>query len=254
MMCRVSFLLLLSALLVACERTTETIETDLGYDYFPLQVGRIWEYQVDSILFDPMGTTVAVDSMRSWIREEIIGAYVDAAGDTVFQTERYIRNDTTDNWQISKVLSLSKTRRQAIRTEDNLRFVKLVFPLKKNARWDGNQYIDISLRVAVAGEMLHIFKDWQSKASDLNTAWSNGIRSFDDVALISHADSENLIEYRFAQEAYARHIGLVYHEMRILDTQCQICCNADFARCRNLPWTQKAEKGFIVKQRLTRWQ
>lgn len=253
-MMRFFVLLILLSALLACTRETENIEANLGREYFPLEVGRVWEYQVDSIIFDPAGNSVEVDSTRSWIREEIIGLYVDAAGDTVFQTERYVRSDTTHNWQISKVLALNQNTRQAIRTEDNLRFVKLTFPLKKGVRWKGNQYIDQSLRVTIAGEVIHIFKDWQSEVLDAVATWSNGIRSFEDVALISHADSENLIEYRFAQEAYARHIGLIYAEMRILDTQCQACCNADFARCSSLPWTQKAEKGFIIKQRLIHWQ
>lgn len=253
-MTRFFFLLILLSALLACTRETETIETDLGREYFPLQVGRVWEYQVDSIIFDPVGNSVAVDSTRSWLREEIIALYVDAAGDTVFQTERYVRSDTTHNWQISKVLALSQNTRQATRTEDNLRFVKMVFPLKTGARWNGNQYIDDALRITVAGEVIHIFKDWQSEVLDQSGAWSNGIRSFDDVAMIAHADSENLIEYRFVQEAYARNIGLIYNEMRILDTQCQACCNADFARCSSLPWNQKAEKGFIIKQRLIHWQ
>lgn len=251
---RFLFLPILIFTFLACTRETASIETDLGQEYFPLQIGRVWEYQVDSIIFDPAGNSVDVDSTRSWVREEIIGSYVDAAGDTIFQTERYVRSDTTHHWQISKVLALSKNARQATRTEDNLRFVKMTFPLKKGARWDGNQYIDDALRITVAGEVLEMFKDWQSEVLDQAATWSNGIRLFDDVALIAHADSENLIEYRFAQEVFARHIGLIYAEIRILDTQCQACCNADFARCSNLPWTQKAEKGFIVKQRLIHWQ
>lgn len=253
-MMRFIFFVLLMAVLAACDRETETIENDLGREYFPLQVGRAWEYQLDSIIFDPAGNSVEVDSTRSWIREEIIGLYVDAAGDTIFRTERYVRSDTTHNWQISKVLALNRTLKQAIRTEDNLRFVKMAFPFKKGARWNGNQYIDEALRVTVAGEVIQIFKDWQSEVLEQAGAWSNGIRSFDDVALVSHADSENLIEYRFVQEAYARHIGLIYAEMHILDTQCQACCNANFAQCSSLPWTQKAEKGFIIKQRLIHWQ
>jgi hypothetical protein len=101
-----------------------------------------------------------------------------------------VRSDTTHNWQISKVLAFNQNTSQAIKTEDNLRFVKMAFPLKKGARWNGNQYIDEALRVTVAGEVIHIFKDWQSEVLDQADTWSNGIRSFDDVALISHADSE----------------------------------------------------------------
>ena len=53
----------------------------------------------------------------------------------------------------------------------------------------------------------------------------------------------NLIELREAIEKYARNVGLIEKQMRILDTQCIIECEGE-------PWEVKAEKGFILKQRI----
>ncbi|MEL6865958.1 MAG: hypothetical protein AAFP19_16145, partial [Bacteroidota bacterium] len=65
---------------------------------------------------------------------------------------------------------------------------------------------------------------------------------FDSVATIYQADNENAIELRYSIEKYARNIGLVYREMRILDTQAIV----------DDPWEEKAQKGFIIRQQITR--
>lgn len=237
-------------LLLACKRETETIDLDLGRAYFPLQMGRAWEYEVDSIVF----STSATDSSRTLQRDVIVESFTDANGDTIYRVERYERLSPDQDWQIRKVLSLSANNRQAIRTEDNLRFIKLVFPFREGTTWDGNLHIDKSLRIILAGEVLEVFKDWSYKISSKGQPYSNGVLSFDDAVVASHADSETLIEYRYVQEAYARDVGLVFQEQRILDTQCQRCCNANFAQCIDLPWTSKADKGFVMRRRLTGWE
>jgi hypothetical protein len=66
-------------------------------------------------------------------------------------------------------------------------------------------------------------------------------KTYNQVAIVSLADSENLIEYRWGREYYAKGIGLIYKELRVLDTQKIDPTTA---------WEEKAEKGFIVKQRL----
>ncbi len=238
----------------ACTRETEQVNIDFGYEYFPLKVGRSWEYQVDSIIFDPAGSGTAIDSTRIWALETALDFFLDHAGDTIFRVERYERGDTGQVWQIRKVMALSRTAQQAQRTEDNLRFVKLGFPLSKHAAWNGARFIDPEQTVVVAGEILKMFNGWRSTVLEYGTAWNNGIMNFDDAVVVSHADSENLVEYRYVQEAYARGVGLVFAEQRILDTQCRVCCDSNFGQCAGIPWTVKAEKGFIVRQRLIRWE
>ncbi len=237
--------ILFSALMLACSRETEPVDIDFGYEYFPLQVGKAWEYQVDSIIFDPAAGGTAIDSTRTYAREEIVEFWADAAGDTIYRVERFERADSAQSWQIRKVVAMTRQTRQALRTEDNLTFVKLTFPVQKGASWDGTRLMDKSQRIIIAGEVLEMFKDWSSKVLEAGISYSHGALNFSDVAVVSHADSENNIEYRYAREVYARSVGLVFMEQRILDTQCVPCAQ---------PWIQKAEKGFIVQQRLMRWE
>ncbi len=243
----------LLSLSFACERKTEVNPIAYGYEYFPLQVGQSWEFQVDSIIFDPAGTGTSVDSIGLWAKELVADRYITAAGDTVYRIERYERYDTTEPWAIRKVLAQWRTARQAFRQEDNLKLIKLIFPIEKGRRWNGTRHIAPEQRVVVAGEVLEMFKDWQSQILDTEQSFSTPAANFIDVIVVSHADASNLIEHRYQREIYAHQVGLVFLEQRVLDTQCRVCCNGDFARCNNLPWRSKAEKGFIVRQQLWRW-
>lgn len=243
----------LLGLSLACERQVEANPIAYGYEYFPLQVGQSWEYQVDSIIFDPAGTGTRVDSIRLWAREIVADRYISAGGDTIYRIERYERYDTAQPWAIRKVLAQWRTPRQAFRQEDNLKLIKLIFPIEKGSRWNGTRHIAPGQRVVVAGEVLEMFKGWQSQILDSEQSFSTPAANFTDAIVVSHADASNLIEHRYQREAYARQVGLVFMEQRVLDTQCRVCCNSDFARCNNLPWRSKAEKGFIVQQQLWRW-
>jgi hypothetical protein len=238
--------------LSACEKqTTENIQLDLGYDFFPLQVGKYWEYQVDSILFVPDVSGTRLDSSRTWIREEIITQRLNNAGDTIYQAERYERKDTTHPWQIRRVFILQRTNNQALREEDNLRLIKLIFPLRSGQRWNSLRFIDPTLRQEVAGQSMAIFKDWETRTEAVSEPFAGQYANYQTVTTIQYADHRLLTELRVVQERYAKGIGLVERTWEIMDTQCTTCCGSlGDVRCQTLPWKEKAERGFVLKQQL----
>ena len=65
------FLGLSASFFFACESEVEEVDIDFGYDYFPLEVGRSWYYQVDSVIYDPSLGGTDVDSSRTFVRETI---------------------------------------------------------------------------------------------------------------------------------------------------------------------------------------
>ncbi|MBI5913889.1 MAG: hypothetical protein HY842_00810 [Bacteroidetes bacterium] len=237
-----TFLLPLFALafLVACKETPDDYEADAGLEYFPLEVGKFIEYEVDSTIYDPNGDTT-VFSSKTFVREEVLDTLSDNNGNTLYKIERYERAADTLPWQVEKVLTMSVQGSQAIRTEDNLRFIKLTFPVRENETWDGNVHFNTSLIVTVAGESLEMFKGWNYRITEVGEPAVFGGFQFAETATVQEADSENLIELRTSKSTYAKGIGLVYRELWILDTQC-------IEPCGGQPWEEKAEKGFILKQ------
>ena len=257
-----TFLLIIaSTFFFACNKSEieDTGIDDFGYDYFPLEVGRSWEYEVDSIIYDPAVGGTAIDSFRTFIRESVADTLLDNAGEVLYRVERYNRRSDTLPWQIETVLTLSRNEQRATRTEDNLRFTKLVFPVKAGKYWDGNAFFDASRPVFVAGETVQMFKGWQYRILEAGVTATIGGLEFDEVVTVQNADNRylgNFLELRLATEQYARGVGLAYRELYILDTSCQVCCsgNTEDGLCESLPWEERAEKGFRLRQRLIRYQ
>lgn len=235
----------------ACEDETETIEVDFGYEYFPLEVGKYWEYEVDSLIFDPFNIVGDVDTIQLFVREEIIDTLIDLEGNTRYILARSERSDATDSWDIKKVSTLRRTENQAVRQEDNLEFTVLTFPPKVNNSWNGTGFISPPTQVPVGDQTIDFFLGWESQIIE-SGAVNLDLLSFSDVLTVSIADNENFIEIREGQEQYAPGVGLISRDLRILDTQCQFCCNGDLPLCESLPWEEKAEKGLILRQRLVR--
>ncbi len=250
------FLAVVVLIVSSCnKRETEPLDLDFGYAYYPLQVGQIREFAVDSIIFDPAAGGTKIDTNSWFIKESIADSFPGQDGLTWYRIERVQRQSDTQPWQIGKVYAAARSSQQAYRTEENLRFINMIFPLKANETWNGNAFFSNATSVEVAGEQLKMFKDWGDyRMISIAEPFQVGGISFENVCSIQMADSENLVEYRQAEEHYAKDIGLVYRELQILDTQCEVCCNGDYGVCPTIGWGQKAEKGFILRQRLLRWQ
>ena len=234
--------LVLSFLFVlgACTTETDPYMPSDDQSFFPLELGNYWVYEVDSIIFRPE-ITIEIDSVHLWMREEIVDTILDNSGNTLFVIEQSERYNPADSWAFKQLLTVGLIDNQLIRTENNLRFIKMVFPIQLFQQWDGNLFIDPTTIVRVGGETIEMFKDWSystvAEGESVNIEGEN----YDNVITIAPAQSENLIELRMVEEQYAKDIGLISRTLEILDTQ-----NID----PSLGWRDKAEKGFIVRQLL----
>lgn len=220
--------------------------------YFPLRIGQYAEYQVDSIIFDfgPGGQTVR-DTVRLQVREEVVDTFRDATDLLQYRIERYERPSDTANWAPRRVWAAARPPAQAIRQEENLRFLRLVFPLAPRTRWDGNRWIDPTVEIEVAGERLRPFAGWNYRADSVDVPAQIGAFRFDSVLVVTEVDYANAIERRLSRAWYARNVGLVRREQWILDSQ---YCNQTPppADCLTRPWELKGQKGYILRQTLLR--
>jgi len=239
------FIVIVVATFFGCSKTVvDDYQVDFGYDYFPIEIGKYRTYVVDSVLYD-IGDNeeIIVTNSTTYEMHLVSDTITDNLGRLGYKIERYTRTSDTLDWEIKDIWTTIRTNEGAEWIEENLRFLKLVFPLKASVEWDGNQYIDITTIVPIAGESVEVFKSWSYEALSINESEAIDDMVFDSVATISQANSENLIELRYSQEKYAKDIGLIYREMKILDTQCII-------PCENETWEEKAEKGFILTQQI----
>lgn len=239
------FYLFAAALIVsfsfnACQDEIEP-ESLLGFekDFYPLEIGKYWEYKVDSVTYAIGGSIV--DSTSSYIREEIVDQFIDATGDTISRFDKSWKRNATDRWEIKKAFTATLSGNIAIRTEDNLRFIKIVLPPNVGTSWDGNAFIDPFQDFRVGGELVKIYKDWDdAEIIDRQASGTVNGNSYESLVTVVLTDTESIIERRYAKEQYAKGVGLVSAEYMILDTQCN--------GCEDKSWIERAEQGFILNQ------
>ena len=250
--CRFSpiFLLFILVLPACGDRQTATPKPDNTdhYAYFPLQIGKYVVYAVDSVVYDfgPGGETVQLAS-QTLVREEITDTLRDNTGQLQFKIERSERPNADSTWVLRSITTAAFTGSQVIRTEDNYRFLKLIFPMDKRSEWDGNLWIDQEREVEIAGERMRPFTNWHYEVDSIDIPSQIGAFAFDSVLVVTEADDNNVIERRFSRVKYAKHVGIVWREQLILDSQ---YCNQSPppVDCATKPWVEKAQKGYILRQ------
>ncbi len=187
--------------IVSCKKDPITISQDDSANYFPLQTNRYIIYSLDSIHYNDV--TMTSDTTRFQIKEQVGSSFSDSTGAVVFIIIRSKRISDTTNWIETDHWSATVTTKRAEKTEENLRFVKLIFPVGEGLSWNGNQYIDN------ANGLINYY-DWEYMYSDVHESKLFNNLSFDSTVTVTEQDNENLIEKDFEQEVYAKNVGLVY--------------------------------------------
>ena len=216
-------------------------------EYFPLVPGKYILYAVDSVVFDDEQNGNKKDTVHFELKEEVVD-YQLVAGDTIYYLHRSRRDDTEPNWRLTDVWTARYTINEALRTEENLTFRKMVFPLKEGRRWIGTSYINPSTTVLIGTENVQAYQEWQAEVTALDIADQAGSFSFGagHVMHITQTDTDDGSVKRYVMEKYARNIGLIQRTDTILDSRCFTF--GDFTPCIGKPWLDHAGKGYILDQ------
>ena len=144
-----------AAVLGACNKQTiQPPSQGLGWDYQPLTKGHYVIYDVDSIIFDDFNKRI--DTFRLEMKDEIGDQFVDDQGREAHKVIRSVRYSATEPWVTNHVYYITQDSFKLEWTENNLRFIKMVFPVKLNKKWLGNSYIATQTN-ALASKLLAAF-------------------------------------------------------------------------------------------------
>lgn len=235
-----AFLMILSS----CEDEILVLEDKaLGYDYYPVEVGNFWVYKVDSTIVVNVSGQKELRETTSYIKEEIISSFLNEQGDTSHVLQRSFSSSENGTFRSTDIWKIEKTRSNLSRFEENLQFIKLVFPIDIGSTWNGNLF-DQRIEVAVAQQSMEPYLEWSYSVDSLKANETvNGV-AYTDVIKVTQASYENEIEQRFSYEKYSPGIGMIYREMSILDTQCFM------PECKDISWIEKADSGYQLRQTL----
>ena len=187
------FILILTVIFFSCSKK-EVVVADVGYDYAGLVVGKYVVYDVDSLTYDDF--TATIDTAIYQIKEVVDSKITDLEGEDAFKIIRYRRDNDTSNWVLTDVWSSKITQSNFQKVEENIRFVKFIFPVKANKTWNGNSMNNQS--------------EMEYEYTSIDQSESIGGNSLNDVLMVNQHEDLNLINQELFQEKYAKGIGLVY--------------------------------------------
>jgi len=187
----------------ACTKENETYFASLDKDYYPIESGAYNTYEVIEINIDAPSNVY--DTLEYQLKELIGGAYQDDLGIKSYLLLRYKRGNANQTWNISDVWSAQYNDYRLFITEENIRYVKMIFPLAINKTWDGNAYNTLNIN------------DYEITGLD-ESFILNG-QPFDSVLTIIHEADSSLIHKNYALEQFARDTGLIYKEKTYINSQ-----------------------------------
>ncbi len=207
--CQVIILCVIFQSIISCKPQEQDLSAiDLGYDYFPNSVGSYIVYQVDSTYFG-----LVEEEYTYQIKELISESFADDVGQLAVKVERYYRHFGNEPWILMDVWVQKRTTTAAERVEENVRFIKLEFPIAEGGTWQGNAYNGLG--------------DWQYKYENVNQPVDIGELEFDKALKVNQLYSINLIEENIAYEIYALGVGMVAKQFTDVEYQNGIPAGVD---------------------------
>jgi hypothetical protein len=219
-----AFIIFLAA---SCKKETENFTTESIKDYFPLQVGKYITYDLDSTVFTNFNRTITVRHYQAQYRVD--AETTDNLGRAAFTISRYLRTDSTQPWTIDNVFTAISTGKSIEFIEDNLRFIKLMMPIKKGFSWKGNSYLPtFPYPTMYQSSGTSFTEDWNYIYDSIGiplTINSNTIENTLKVVEIDDSVSDPVLEpdqyadKTYSVEKYGKGIGLIYREMFLWEYQ-----------------------------------
>lgn len=211
----ISLLIILFFIVLIFSCKKETIgPVDVGYSYFPVNIGHWITYEVDSTVWDGFIDVDSPGHVRTYhynIREIVESEYYDNEGRLTQRLERYQKLCDTCDWFIKDVWAVNLTPSTAEKVEENYRFVKLAFPIESSASWNGNAF-------NILGEQDYEYEDIFEPytVSSMNLDSTLNVNTFDSTVTVIENIDGNAIEAYNQYEIYAKNVGMIFRRYMAL--------------------------------------
>jgi hypothetical protein len=173
-------------------------------EYFPLRVGFYQDYSIEHIGYSAFNPPVVT---AYELRNEMIDAVANGEGDTTYIIHRFVRPTSDEPWEYQETWSARTDGQYAIVNEENVPYVKLIFPLMVQSRWNGNLYNTL-------GEDEYILEQ-----AEVTYTAGPGL-TFSNSIIVNQNDESNLVNKDERLEVYSANRGLVFKESKVWSYNC----------------------------------
>ena len=208
--------LLILIFFTSCEKKTEVFDSPVITDYYPLEVGKYINYDLDSTLFTNFGQTITIRQYKAQDRVE--AAITDNSGRPSFRLVRYLRTNDNAPWIASNTFMATPVENGIEYVENNLRFIKLKLPIVPDYSWKGNKYID----TYNTSSDLRYLDEWDYIYDSIGDPLSiNSINISETITVLQRDEflgqdpsipGTQYAEKNYSIEKYGKGIGLIYRE------------------------------------------
>ncbi len=199
---------LLAYLSISCNTDmAEPNDSRLGFTFYPLDAGTFIIYDVEKINYRITGE---IDTIKYYLKEAVVDSFLNEENNYTFLLHRSVRTKGND-WRLDSVWTARKTSYQAITVENNIPFIKLIFPFKEKVSWDGNSLNTLE-------EEIYTMENVNQPITFNNQTFNNS------VTIIQKDNQDSIIFLERRKEIYAHEIGLVYKESAAIKYCSQVQC------------------------------
>ncbi len=212
----IAFILLFTYAFISCKKQSETITNTDIKEYYPLHIGSVLTYRLDStriVNFVVFSTAYYLE------KDSVIGSFIDAQGRTAFIINRFITDTLLSQpYQLAESYSVIYDKDKIEYLDGaNRRFIKLVNPVSIYTTWNGNSYLEDSIQNVITQNTT--YNGWVYQYTTNNEAFTVLGNTYPNTCTIlqksdsSGAFNPNVLSYKtYSSEVYAKGIGLIYKD------------------------------------------
>lgn len=191
----------------------------IGYDYFPTEIGKFVEYKVDSIWQDDVIGPIGSAEAHYYLHDLNESPFTDEEGRPAIRVERSWKQSPQGEYEIKDVWYRTRTSEVAEQNEENVTFIKHNFPVREGKSWDGNRKNTLQTLQELYLQMA-IPEVWEYEYVNVHQPYTINGFTFDSTVTVLQLDRPaNFGLSVFAQEVYAKDIGLIHKQLYIHDIQ-----------------------------------
>lgn len=227
--------------LLACQPVDEALPSASATAFFPLELGTVRHFQVDSIVWVATPRGLRRDTIRTWVQERLSDTLRSLSGEKLWRVERRECRDTTQPWLLRQVFWETATPTGWHRQEGAWVLQWAVFPLQKGIQWSFTPRNAPQQTLRLGNQEVAPYPDLRAALVFFDQPWTapSG-QNHPHCLQIRLQGPRNDLAQREGFAIFARDHGLIYRTFTALNTPCTTCAPQS--------WYDKAQSGFKVEE------
>ena len=206
---------------------------DYQYNVYPIDSGHYVIYDVDSVTFNYDCITYHRDTVHYQMMAMFGDTIHDLLDSVNFRLFYSTRADAHSSWTTPYGTYGLRTTTNLQVVENDIRFIKLIFPPKASATWTGNLYVPTTVAYTT-------FQGWNYYFKNVDTTIILNGQTYNHAIVVSEVNNINVLNKEVRTEIYAPNVGMIYQEWESLSKQNGSCGNI------TLGWDTAAAQGFSI--------